>query len=78
MKASQPHSLILSHSFHPPFAKDLQKLDRRQHQIEMRLGWKEKWIADVQGDYVGFNSGNGENLSHSQAEPGQANCLAVA
>ena len=32
----------------------------------------------VQGDYVGFNTGNGEKLSYSQAEPGQASCLPVA
>ena len=30
------------------------------------------------GDYVGFNTGNREKLSCSQAEPGQASCLAVA
>ena len=32
----------------------------------------------VQGDYIGFNAGNGEKLSYMQAEPGQASCLAVA
>lgn len=31
----------------------------------------------MQGDYVGFYTGNGEKLSCSQAEPGQASCLAV-
>ena len=31
------------------------------------------------GDYVGFNTGNGEKLSFSQAEPGLAtSCFAVA
>ena len=32
----------------------------------------------IQGDYVGFNTGNGVKLSCSQAEYGQASCLAVA
>ena len=32
----------------------------------------------VRGDYVGFNTGNGEKLSYIQAEPGQAWCLTVA
>ena len=32
----------------------------------------------VQGDYVGFNTGNEEKLSCNQAELGQASCLAVA
>ena len=34
----------------------------------------------VLGDYVGFNTVNGEKLSYNQAEPGQAmaSCLAVA
>ena len=27
--------------------------------------------ACLQGDYVGFNNGNGEKLSHSQVEPGR-------
>ena len=29
-------------------------------------------MIGVLGDYVGFNTGNGEKLSGSQAEPGQA------
>ena len=28
-------------------------------------------LAGLQGDYIGFNTGNGEKLSNSQAEPGQ-------
>ena len=35
-------------------------------------------LNNVQGDYVEFNTGNGENLSYSQAEPGQASCFPVA
>ena len=34
--------------------------------------------APAQGDYAGFNTGNGVKLSYSQAEPDQANCMAVA
>ena len=32
----------------------------------------------VQGDNVEYNTGNGEKLSYSQVEPGQASCLGVA
>ena len=35
-------------------------------------------ISKVQGNYVGFNTGNGKKLSYSQAEPGRARCLAAA
>ena len=35
----------------------------------------EREIKSVQGDYVGFNAGNGEKLSNSQAEPVQAPLL---
>ena len=35
-------------------------------------------ISTTQGDYVGFNTGNVERLIYSQAETGQASCLAVA
>ena len=28
-------------------------------------------ILKLQGDYEGFNTGNGEKLSYSQAEPAQ-------
>ena len=33
---------------------------------------------DVQGDSVGFNTGNGEKLNHSQAAGLARLCLAVA
>ena len=32
----------------------------------------------LQGDCVGFNTGNREKLSYSRAEPVQASCFAVA
>ena len=30
------------------------------------------------GDFIGFNAGNGQKLSYSQAELDQASCLAVS
>ena len=35
-------------------------------------------VGYIQGEYVGFNTENGEKLSYSQAVPGQASCLALA
>ena len=32
----------------------------------------------IQSGYIGCNTGNGEKLSSSQAQVGQATCLAVA
>ena len=35
------------------------------------------WLYKAQGDYVGFNTENGEKLSYSQAETGQVSPFPV-
>ena len=35
-------------------------------------------LSRVTGDFIGFNTGNGEKLRYSLAEPGKASYLAVA
>ena len=45
------------------------------------LLWSNQELAKtvtVQGDYIGFNTGNGEKLIYSQAEADRGSCLAVA
>ena len=52
-------------------------LNMHMHQVEaIRVEWNPH-APSVEGDYVGCNTGNGEKLSYSQAEPGQGGCFAL-
>ena len=77
---SHMHSIVSNHPYHlthPTIKYPLLVANMHSNRAGTTFCHKIGFGSSVQGDYVGFNTGNGEKPSHSKPEPSQLICCSL-